>query len=188
MESYIYQLNAHIKSKRLANIGVRYVTFFDLLLAARLLRSGTFEGAIADQFTQGRGGLFKLFNHLAKLFYMHCVGRMGKTECMVVVTCGTRDVGLMQLECSGNRIGAQNYVIKMVAMLNACSRRRYPILVLNAMIDLLSAGSTLQAHCNPQSNALMHLLRELTFVTDAVRPKGMTLYTYQKVASSRRAF
>lgn len=187
MESYIYQLNAHIKSKRLASIGVRYATLFDLVLAARLLRSGTFEGDIADQFTRGRGGLFKLFKHLAKLFYMQCVGRMGKTECLVVVTSGTRDVGLMQLECSGNRVGAQNFVIKMVAMLNACSRRRYPILVLNAMIDLLSEGSTLQAQCHPQSNALMHLLRELTFVTDGVRPKGMTLFTYQKAAMSHRA-
>lgn len=186
MESYIYQLNAHIKSKRLANIGVRYATLWDLLLAVKLLRSGTFEGAIADQFTQGRGGLLKLFKNLAKLIYMQCVGRIGKTECLVVVYSGTHDVGLMQLECSGNRVGAQNYVIKMVAMLNACSRRRYPILVLNAMIDLLSEGSTLQAHCNPQSNALMHFLRELTFVTDGVQPKGMTLFTYQKAVMSHR--
>jgi hypothetical protein len=117
---------------------------------------------------------------LLKLLYLQCVGRIGKTECLAIIYSGRQDVGLIQVECSGNRAGAQKYVVKMVSILQSQSPRHCVAYILNYMIDLLTTGSTLQTYCRQQSKALKVSLLELTFVAPENHTDGLTLFTYQK--------
>lgn len=180
MESFVYQLNRQVRSKSRIPLAVRQGGMLDALLVIRLLRHGAFEGAFTEQFML-RNGRRQLFFHLAKLLLLQSMGLMQESKRLIVLSCGQRDVGLLHLACRDNKIGDQSYLINMLAVYHVYRHQRVATTVIDAMIDLLSFGSTLQAYCNKHSKALKQTLKELCFQRDGVPVLGLTLFTYEKM-------
>jgi len=184
MESFVHQLNRQIRSKARIPLAVRQGGALDASLVVRLLRHGAFEGAFTEQFIL-RNGRRQLFFHLAKLLLLQSMGLMPESKRLIVLSCGESDVGLLHLARRDNGVGDQNYLINMVAVYHVYRYQRVATAIIDAMIDLLAFGSTLQAYCNKHSKALEQTLRELCFQREGVSVLGLSLFTYEKIQKAR---